>query len=147
MTAKRQLVLDANILIRAVLGSRVRNLIASNTNVTLLTPEVCFADARKYLPDLLTKHGIDSAPALVVLNSLRVFVASVAEEFYASEKSVSIARIGGRDPNDWPILALALALDCPIWTEDRDFFGTGIPTWTTDRVELYLNAKGNNGLQ
>ncbi|MEP7369704.1 MAG: PIN domain-containing protein [Dermatophilaceae bacterium] len=26
----------------------------------------------------------------------------------------------------------------PIWTEDQDFFGTGFPTWTTDRVELYL---------
>ena len=27
---------------------------------------------------------------------------------------------------------------CPVWTEDTDFFGTGIATWTTDRVELYL---------
>ena len=37
-----------------------------------------------------------------------------------------------------PILAAALALRCPIWTEDADFFGTGIGTWTTDRVELFL---------
>ncbi|WP_455227346.1 PIN domain-containing protein [Lautropia mirabilis] len=36
-----------------------------------------------------------------------------------------------------------LVLDaCPIWTEDQDFFGTGVPTWTTDRVELYLKNKG-----
>jgi len=27
-----------------------------------------------------------------------------------------------RDPEDWPILAAALALDFPIWTEDTDFF-------------------------
>ena len=25
--------------------------------------------------------------------------------------------------------------------EDRDFFGAGVPTWTTDRVELYLGDK------
>ncbi|HEV2960992.1 MAG TPA: PIN domain-containing protein [Candidatus Angelobacter sp.] len=25
-----------------------------------------------------------------------------------------------------------------IWTEDQDFFGTGIPIWTTDRIEVYL---------
>ncbi len=31
-------------------------------------------------------------------------------------------------------------LGLPIWTEDQDFFGTGVPTWTTDRVEFYLNA-------
>jgi predicted nucleic acid-binding protein len=43
-----------------------------------------------------------------------------------------------RDEDDWPILASALALGCPIWTEDTDFFGCGVATWTTDRVELYL---------
>jgi len=44
-----------------------------------------------------------------------------------------------RDLADWPILATAIVLDCLIWTEDQDFFGTGVPTWTTDRVELYLS--------
>ena len=47
-------------------------------------------------------------------------------------------RIARRDEDDWPVLACALALDCPIWTEDTDFFGCGVATWTTDRVELYL---------
>jgi hypothetical protein len=40
--------------------------------------------------------------------------------------------------SDWPILATALALQYPIWTEDMDFFGCGVATWTTDRVDLYL---------
>jgi predicted nucleic acid-binding protein len=43
-----------------------------------------------------------------------------------------------RDEDDWPILAATLTLNCPIWTEDTDFFGCGIATWTTDRVEFYL---------
>jgi len=50
------------------------------------------------------------------------------------------SRIESRDPDDWPILATALALECPIWTEDQDFFGAGVPTWTTDRVELSLRT-------
>ncbi len=33
-------------------------------------------------------------------------------------------------------------LQCPIWTEDADFFGTGVATWTTDRVELLLHELG-----
>jgi hypothetical protein len=33
---------------------------------------------------------------------------------------------------------VALLLGLPIWTEDQDFFGSGIATWTTDRVELFL---------
>jgi predicted nucleic acid-binding protein len=49
-------------------------------------------------------------------------------------------RIARRDPEDWPVVATALLLDAPIWTEDQDFFGTGIATWTTDRIELYLSG-------
>ncbi|MSV27230.1 MAG: hypothetical protein EXQ52_00555 [Bryobacterales bacterium] len=40
-------------------------------------------------------------------------------------------RLALRDESDWPILAAALALRCPIWTEDTDFFGCGVATWTT----------------
>jgi predicted nucleic acid-binding protein len=43
-----------------------------------------------------------------------------------------------RDPDDWPIVAVALLLDFPIWTEDQDFFASSVATWTPDRVELYL---------
>jgi hypothetical protein len=31
-----------------------------------------------------------------------------------------------RDPEDWPIVALALSLDLGVWTEDEDFLGTGV---------------------
>ena len=24
------------------------------------------------------------------------------------------------------------------WTEDTDFFGAGVATWTTDRIEVYF---------
>ncbi|MHB1374958.1 MAG: PIN domain-containing protein [Thauera sp.] len=45
------------------------------------------------------------------------------------------AVFGQRDERDWPGLAAALLMNCPIWTEDQDFFGAGIPTWTTAIVE------------
>jgi len=51
-----------------------------------------------------------------------------------------MARIGARDPMDWPVVAAALALGCPIWTEDQDFFGVGVPTWTSARVDVYLRG-------
>ena len=67
-------------------------------------------------------------------------VRAVDESVYASARADALARIERRDAQDWPILATALMLGLPIWTEDQDFFGTGVPTWTTDRVELYLNS-------
>jgi predicted nucleic acid-binding protein len=36
------------------------------------------------------------------------------------------------------VLATALALDCPVWTEDQDFFGSSVATWTTSTVTMYL---------
>lgn len=50
-------------------------------------------------------------------------------------------RLWRRDEDDWPILASALALKCDIWTEDADFFGTGVATWTTSRVEILLKKQ------
>jgi predicted nucleic acid-binding protein len=37
-------------------------------------------------------------------------------------------RLNKRDEEDWPVVAAALAFDCPIWTEDTDFFGCGVAT-------------------
>jgi predicted nucleic acid-binding protein len=61
-----------------------------------------------------------------------------APETYSQFETHARQRIKRRDESDWPYIASALALDCPIWTEDKDFFGCGVATWTTDRVELYL---------
>ena len=45
------------------------------------------------------------------------------------------ARISHRNSNDWQEVALALKLECASLTEDCDFLGTGIPTWTRDTIE------------
>ncbi len=42
---------------------------------------------------------------------------------------------------DWPVVALAILLGVLIWTEDQDFFRSSVATWTTDRVELYLQDR------
>ena len=137
---RRRLVIDANILIRAVLGRRVKETITSHAEDTdFFAPEVAFDDAEEHLPAVLTKFNrageIESA--LAFLNQLRDIVAAVPEDAYLDIKAEALARIQ-RDPDDWPVLAVAMLLDCPIWTEDNDFFGTGVPTWTTDRIDIYL---------
>jgi predicted nucleic acid-binding protein len=133
------LVLDANILIRAVPGSRVLGLLYKYAGqVEFMVPEVAFEEAREHLPGILAARKIPAASAMDTRDLLIRFVQMVGAETYASFETVARERIGKRDEDDWPILAAALALGCPIWTEDTDFFGCGVATWTTDRVELYL---------
>ena len=138
----RVIVLDANVLMRALLGRKVDRLLqAYAARVTFLAPEVAFEDVREHLATVLHKRGELNAlePALETLTALRLVVRAVDAAEYEELKPAALARIGPRDPDDWPVLACALALNCPIWTEDRDFFGTGVATWTTTLVEQYLS--------
>ncbi len=135
----KAIVLDANILIRAVLGKRVRELILEHAaTIKFFAPDVAYADARKYLPALLDKRGVNSAAAMTVLDALEAVVLPLDFDLYASLKPQALQRIVLRDADDWPVLACAMTIGCPVWTEDADFFGTGVATWTSDRVALYL---------
>jgi PIN domain len=65
---QRRLVLDANILIRAVLGRRVRQIITDHTDrVAFFASAAAYADARRHLPILLDKRfpDADTATALI----------------------------------------------------------------------------------
>jgi predicted nucleic acid-binding protein len=137
------IVLDANILIRAVMGRRVRQLIEeyAGHEVRYVAPDVAYADAEKYLSPLLRKRGKSDADVLSSLSYLRHLVEPVDLESYGAFEDEARRRLLGRDEDDWPVLATALALSYPIWTEDADFFGTGIAVWTTSRIEIFLKAQ------
>lgn len=135
----KAIVLDANILIRAVLGKQVRELIFDNAGtVKFFAPDVAYADARKNLPPLLKKRGVDASAAMLVLDRLEGVVRPIDAELYEGMQQQALQRIAVRDADDWPVLACAMTLGCPVWTEDADFFGTGVPTWTSDRIALYF---------
>ena len=78
------IVLDANILIRAVLGRRVRQLVDTYTaqGVRFFAPDVAFDDAQKYLPPLLKKRGKPDADVAESLEYLRLLIEPVDSELY-----------------------------------------------------------------
>jgi hypothetical protein len=65
-------------------------------------------------------------------------IASKTNRPHAGLQTQALQRVALRDADDWPVLACAMTIGCPVWTEDADFFRTGVATWTTDQVELYL---------
>ncbi len=137
------LVLDANILIRAVLGRRVLVLLVRyGASVQFFAPDSAFEEAREHLPAIVSKRNLPAAEGLEVLDSLSRIVQPIGSGTYSTFEQTARQRLAGRDEEDWPVLAAALALNCPIWTEDSDFFGAGVATWTTDRVELFLKNAG-----
>jgi predicted nucleic acid-binding protein len=137
--AAKSIVLDANILIRAVLGKRVRAILLKYcATVRFIAPQDMIAEAEEHLPRILSKRGAPAAEGLAVLDAVRRVVQTIDREAYSVVEKVAKQRLARRDPDDWPVLATAIVFDCPIWTEDSDLFGAGVATWTTDRVEIYL---------
>ena len=64
MKEGKRLILDANILIRGVFGVRVWNLLEAYEDVAAFySPDVCFEDARRYIPALAARRGFDAAAA------------------------------------------------------------------------------------
>lgn len=135
------IVMDANILIRGILGERVPHLLQQyGDQVQFFTTAVCYEEVRRHLPAILEKRGIEPAPFLAAVDVLETVVVPLSEEIYGAFEAQAKQRIAARDKQDWPLLALALALDCPVWSEDNDFFGTGVPTWNSQNVEIYLRG-------
>ena len=135
----RPLVLDANILVRAALGPRARGIVERYAaDMGLFVPAFCVDEAREHLPGIVRKRGWDAAPIMVALDAALEMLQVVDASMYADTMDEALARLGNRDPDDAHVLALALTLACPIWTEDRDFFGTGVATWTSAQVERYF---------
>jgi predicted nucleic acid-binding protein len=69
----------------------------------------------------------------------------VTEADYREYEAAARDRIP-RDPNDWPTVALALSLGIGVWTNDYDFFGCGVPVWSTETLLTHL-ASGRAALE
>ncbi len=137
--ALKRIVLDTNILLRAVFGVRVLPLLKKYEELTVYSaPNVCFEEARKYVPKLAAKSGFDPEVSFATLLQVSHLVQTVDRSLYEAHEASAMNRIAYRDVNDWPIVATALSLNCPVWTEDQDFFGSGVATWNTRTVEIYL---------
>ncbi len=108
--------------------------------MTFFVPAAAYAEAEEHLPRLVIKRGGDPEKALALLRAVRELVEVIESEFYMEFEDEARERLGQRDPEDWRILAAALALSCPIWTEDTDFFGCGVATWTSNRVQVFLRG-------
>ena len=135
----KRLVVDANILVRAVFGIRVFHLLeAYEETVSFYSPDICFDEVRRHIPGLAQRRHFDAALAVAVLEHVSRIVQPVDRSLYDVHQAAAPERISSRDLNDWPLVATSMLLDCPIWTEDQDFFGSGVATWTTATIEVYL---------
>jgi len=116
-----KLVIDANIVISALIAdSKTRELIVT-LEPDLLTPEFVHEEIGDYESLIVEKSGMEPARVTQFIDLLFQYIGVVpASEFYLAIEDADEA-IGDIDPDDVLYLACAIACDAAIWSDDSDF--------------------------
>lgn len=140
-----RLVVDANILVAELIRKRGRELIIHPAlelyMAQMAWEETCHELAKRV--EKMAQKGVFSQEIgqkllTDAMSLAEVKVSIVPHELYAAYATIARLRIP-RDPDDWFTVALALVLQAGIWTNDRDFLGCGLPTWTTETLMSHLS--------
>lgn len=127
-----RLVVDANPILAALLGGMARRIFFETDVQEFAVPEVTITEVRGFLPRAALKVGVGRTALEYALDllPLRPYAPRTYRESIADAKR----RISKRDPKDVDVLALALHLGFPLWSNDRDFEEAGIEYLTTARL-------------
>lgn len=139
-----RLVVDASVLIGELLRATGRERLGDD-RLDLFLPEQIWSEVQHEMPRRVAAFGqargipTKDADQLTArcLNAVQANVAVIEHAVYSPLEGEARAR-SVRDPNDWPLVASAIVLSAGIWTNDNDLLGTGIATWTTPSLSLWL---------
>lgn len=140
-----RLVVDTSVLVGELLRAKGRHRLEDD-RPHLFLPEQMWTETRVVLPRRVAAFvlarglGANVAHHLTskCLLSIETNTSIVETAVYSALKDEALARVP-RDPTDWPVVACALALSAGVWTNDNDFLGAGVPTWTTATLQLWLD--------
>jgi predicted nucleic acid-binding protein len=116
-----KLVVDANVVISALIAdSKTRELIVT-LEPDLLTPGFVHDEIKNYTDLIVEKSGLSPERVTQFIDPLFQYIEVVpAEEFYPHIEAGEAA-IGETDPDDVLYVACALAKDAAVWSDDADF--------------------------
>jgi predicted nucleic acid-binding protein len=134
-----RVVADANVLLAAVLGGRAKTVLQHPEIEEVLTAEVTFGEVQEYSVILAKQQRLPVDTLLLAMAALPVTV--VEEPVYASALSRARKLIAQRDADDVDVLALALHMRLPLWSNDNDLEDTGIEWYTTAELLKKLGRK------
>lgn len=93
------------------------------------------SEIKRWLPSIARQRGLDVKLILDGVASLPVDV--IPESVFKDKLDTAHHQMGKRDPTDVDLLALALAEDIPIWSDDQDFEDSSVQVFTTQEVLAY----------
>ena len=142
-----RLVVDTSVLVGELLRATGRERLGDG-RLELFLPELMWNETQVELPRrvraFVRRRRLDprigNELTTLCLDAVDANVVVLDEAIYAVLEDEALER-SLRDPTDWPVVACALVLSAGIWTNDNDFLGTGVPTWTTETLRAWLDRQ------
>jgi len=134
----RRIIVDASVLLAGLFKEGVvRDILLNFEDAEFLAPSYIREEVERHIQDVVSRTGKPEATVRAVLDDLFAAIDLVPPEAYSGsmEEARGLAR-SARAFGDEDYIALALALDAPVWTLDRDFRRTSaIKTLPTSEIE------------
>lgn len=128
-----RLIVDANVVLRNVLGTGRSVARAIEAGAQLMIPEAQIAEAAIVL---VRKFAVGTALAHELIDDVAREIEIVDMPWLHTAEVVARRRLGPRGQSDWPVVAAALLLEADIWSNDRDFFGVGVAVWSNATIGI-----------
>lgn len=140
-----RLVVDTSVLVGELLRRAGRERLG-DARLELFLPEQMWSEVQIEMPRRIAAFvrrrslavAVGDQLAQLCLAAIEANIVILDEAIYSAIEDEARAR-AVRDPTDWPVVAAALALSAGIWTNDNDFLGTGVATWTTETLQAWLD--------
>jgi len=114
-------VIDTNILFSAMVKKSITRKIILSDVFELYVPEYLFEEINKHKDLILRKAKISDRDFIALLTLFQKHMKIVKKEFYQDKIPIAEEVMEEIDITDSPFLALALALNCLIWSNDGHF--------------------------
>ncbi len=117
-----QIVVDANVIISALIGGSTREILFDH-KYDFLTTEFTIQEVETYIPEIAKKSGSDEKFVRETLALLTLTIKG--KDFYEKSLGEAEKMIGEIDEKDVEILGLAIETKNYLWSQDKDFEKAG----------------------
>lgn len=113
----------------AALGGAARRVFVKAPWLQVVTTEYNVSEAVEHLPGLAARRDIPVRRLLATFERLPVTL--YAPAYYVTAMPRALQLVAERDRDDAHLLALALTLSVPVWSNDSHLAGLPVETYTT----------------
>jgi predicted nucleic acid-binding protein len=134
----RSVAADSNVLLSAVARRAAWRVFENAPDLVVVTTESVIAEVHEYVPEFAERYGFDVDVLHEAVELLPVERYSEAD--YLTHVREAKKYLDRRDPDDVHLAALALKLDVPVWSNDRDLTELPLRIFTTAQLLKMLGV-------